>query len=264
VNPLISFDPGVRLVIGHRGAAARFPENTFASFDHAVNLGVDAIEFDLRLSRDGVAVVMHDPTVDRTTSGSGAVAEMSASELARLDSGARFSPDGKARAFMGTGLTVPTLEGMLERYTGIPLLIELKVAAVAEEALRLFRRHGCEERVLVDAFDSAALRPFLGTKVAIGAAKWDVVSLMWRSAVRLFPSSLPYRGLCIPESYSGISVPVPQLARAAGMCGVPTHVWTVNDPNDARRLWSSGVTGIISDDPGTMLDVRRSLSQAAK
>lgn len=264
MNPLTSFDPGVRLVVGHRGAAARFPENTFASFDHAVSLGVDAIEFDLRLSSDGVAVVMHDPTVDRTTSGSGQVAEMSASELARLDSGARFSPDGKTTAFRGTGLTVPTLEAMLDRYAGIPLLIELKVAAVAEEALRLFRRHGCEERVLVDAFDRAALRPFRGSKVAVGAARWDVVSLMWRSAVRLAPARLPYMGLCIPESYGGISVPVPRLTRAAGTCGVPTHVWTVNDPTDARRLWSSGVTGIISDDPGTMLDLRRSWSRAAK
>jgi glycerophosphoryl diester phosphodiesterase len=264
VNPLTSFDPGVRLVVGHRGAAARFPENTFASFDHAVTLGVDAIEFDLRLTRDGVAVVIHDSTVDRTTSGSGAVAEMSASDLTRLDSGARFSPDGKTAAFKGIGLTVPTLEAMLERYTGIPLLIELKVATVADEALRLFRRHGCEDRVLVDAFDSDALRPFRGTRVAVGAAKWDVVSLMWRSALRLAPASLPYTGLCIPESYSGISVPVQRLARAAGTCGVPTHVWTVNDPNDARRLWNSGVSGIISDDPGTMLDLRRSLSQAAK
>ena len=263
MNALTSFDPGVRLVIGHRGAAAHFPENTFASFDHAVSLGVDAIEFDLRLAGDGVAVVMHDPTVDRTTSGSGLVAAMGAADLTRLDAGARFSPAGST-PFLGAGLTVPTLEQMLERYTGVPLLIELKVPEVAPEALRLFRRHGCEERVLVDSIDGAALRPFRGTKVAVGAAKWDVVGLMLRAAVGMVPRRLPYSALCIPESYSGVNVPVPRLARAAGEHGVPTHVWTVNDPNDALRLWSSGVIGIISDDPGTMLRLRESLASAAK
>ena len=264
MNQLTSFDPGVRLVIGHRGAAARIPENTIASFDHAVELGVDAIEFDLRLTRDGVAVVMHDPTVDRTTAGSGSVAELAAADLARLDAGARFSPDGHTTPFRDTGLTVPTLEAVLERYADVPLLIELKVAAVAREALRLFRRYGCEDRVLVDAMDGAALDPFRGSRVAVGAAKWDVVSLMCRTAVGLSPSTLPYSGLCIPESYSGIKVPVPRLARAAGACRVPTHVWTVNDPNDARRLWSQGVIGIISDDPEAMLNLRRSLSPSAK
>lgn len=264
MNVLTSFDPGVRLVIGHRGAAARFPENTLASFDHAVGLGVDAIEFDLHLSGDGVAVVMHDPTVDRTTGGSGSVAAMTAADLTRLNAGARFSPDGKTTPFQGAGLTVPTLEQVLERYTDIPLLIELKVPEVAAEALRLFRRHGCEDRVLVDSIDGSALRPFRGTRVAVGAAKWDVVSLMWRSAVAMVPSRLAYSGLCIPESYSGIRVPVPRLARAAGRCGVPTHVWTVNDANDARRLWNSGVIGIISDDPETMLNLRKSLGSTAK
>ena len=264
MNPLTSFDPGVRLVVGHRGAAARLPENTFAGFDHAVRLGVDAIEFDLRLSRDGVAVVIHDPTVDRTTDGSGVVAAMTVAELERLDSGARFNPPGAATAFRGTGLTVPTFEGLLERYASIPLLIELKVAAVAQEALRLISRHGCESRVVVDSIDRAALEPFRGTKVASGAAKWDVISLMLRTAVGLAPSRLPFSALCIPESYSGISVPVPRLARAAAACGVPTHVWTVNDPADARRLWNAGVVGIISDDPETMLDVRASMGKAAK
>ena len=264
MSALTSFDPGVRLVIGHRGAAAHFPENTFASFDHAVSLGVDAIEFDLRLSGDGVAVVMHDPTVDRTTRGSGSVAAMTASDLMRLDAGARFSPAGRTTPFQGTGLTVPTLEQVLERYADLPLLIELKVPEVAPEALRVFRRHGCENRVIVDSIDGAALRPFRGTNVAVGAAKWDVVGLMWRSAVGMVSSRLPYSALCIPESYSGINVPVPRLARAAGERGVPTHLWTVNDPTDARRLWSSGVTGIISDDPETMISLRQSLASTAK
>jgi len=263
LNVLADFDPGARLVIGHRGAAARFPENTFAAFDYAVGLGVDAIEFDIRITRDDVVVVIHDPTLDRTTSGPGPVAQQSAGELAEVDAGARFSPDGRTFPFAGKGIGVPTLEELLERYPATPLLIEIKVAEAAPEALRLFRRHGCEDRVVVDSMDVAALKPFRGTRVAVGAARRDVISLMWRSAVALLPRSLPFSALCIPERY-GIHVPVTRLTRAAASRRVPTHVWTVNDPEDARRLWSNGVTGIISDDPETMLVLRKQMAGSAK
>jgi glycerophosphoryl diester phosphodiesterase len=264
LNILAKFDPGARLVIGHRGAAARFPENTFAAFDYAVGLGVDAIEFDIRITRDGVVVVIHDPTLDRTTGGSGQVAQQSVPDLAEVDAGARFSPDGgRTHPFAGKGIGIPTLEALIERYPSTPLLIEIKVAEAAQEALRLFRRHGCEDRVLVDSMDVAALRPFRGTPVAVGAARRDAISLTWRSAVGLVPRSLPFSALCIPEHY-GINVPVSRLTRAAASRRVPTHVWTVNDPEDARRLWSNGVIGIISDDPETMLVLRKQMADSAK
>lgn len=263
MSVLTAFDPGARLVIGHRGAAARVPENTLAAFDYAVTLGVDAIEFDLRLTRDGVPVVIHDSTLERTTDGSESVADKTASELATLDAGARFSPESRTFPFAGTGIRIPTFEQVLDRFPNIPLLIELKVAEAAPETLRLIRRHGSEDRVLVDSFDQRALRLFRGTGVAIGAAKWDVIALMWRSAVGLLPASLPYSALCIPEHYR-IDVPVERLARAAAARGVPTHVWTVNSVDDARRLWGYGVIGIISDDPATMLELRAKERQAAK
>jgi glycerophosphoryl diester phosphodiesterase len=111
--------------------------------------------------------------------------------------------------------------------------------------------------------DVGALRPFRGTRVAVGAARRDAISLTWRSAVGLVPKSLPFSALCIPERY-GINVPVTRLTRAAASRRVPTHVWTVNDPEDARRLWANGVIGIISDDPETMLVLRKKMGGSAK
>jgi glycerophosphoryl diester phosphodiesterase len=252
-------DPAARIVIGHRGAAAHFPENTAASFDHAVSLGVDAIEFDLRVSRDGVVVVIHDPTVDRTTNGNGAVAELTLAELKELDAGARFTPDGRTFPWRGRGLQILTFDELLARYQSIPLLIEVKVAAAANGARRAIENHQSAERVLMDSMALEALVPFRGTSVLTGACFDDVLSLIPRSFTGQVPPTLPYSALCIPRWYKGIPIPVRRLAKVARSRGVPTHVWTVNDPDVASSLWAAGINGIVSDDPQKMLGVRRTL-----
>jgi glycerophosphoryl diester phosphodiesterase len=253
-------DPAARIVVGHRGAAAHFPENTAASFDHAVSLGVDAIEFDLRVSRDGVVVVMHDPTVDRTTSGTGAVADLTLAELKRLDPGAKFSPDGgHTFPWRGRGLEILTFEELLARYPSIPLLIEVKVSAAADGARRAIEQARSSERVVMDSLVCEALAPFRGTSILTGACFDDVLHLLPRALVGVAPPTLDYSAICIPRWYNGIPIPVRRIAKLARGRGVPTHVWTVNEPDAARSLWAAGINGIISDDPETMLGVRRAL-----
>jgi glycerophosphoryl diester phosphodiesterase len=252
-------DPAARIVIGHRGAAAHFPENTAAGFDHAVSLGVDAIEFDLRVSKDGVVVVIHDPTVDRTTSGTGAVAELTLAELKSLDAGARFTRDGRTFPWRGRGLQILTFDELLDRYPAIPLLIEVKVASASEGARRAIERHHSSERVLMDSMEFEALTPFRRNSVPTGACFDDVLGLLPRAFVGGAAPELPYSALCIPPWYKGIPIPVRRLARLVRSRGVPTHVWTVNDPAAARSFWSSGINGIISDDPETMLAVRAAM-----
>ena len=253
-------DPTARLVIGHRGDSAHFPENTAPSFDRAVSLGVDAIEFDLRVARDGVVVVNHDPTIDRTTDGTGAIAQMTLAELRGFDAGARFTADGKTFPFRGQGLSILTFEDLLERYPGIPLLIEVKVPEAVPGALRLIERHGAEDRVLIDSTDIAAVAPFRGTPLLTGASLRDVVRLLPRAMTGRPPAKLPYAALCIPPWYQGIRVPVLRLARVARAVGAATHVWTINDPEVAAGLWQAGVNGIITDNPGAMLTLRSRLT----
>src|SRR5947208_693930 len=142
-------DPGAHPVIAHRGNSAHYPENTAPAFDTALALGVDALEFDVRISRDGVVVVIHDPTLDRTTNGTGAVESLGFAELQTFDVGARFTRDGgRTFPFRGSGLRILSLEELLLRYETIPLLIEVKIAAAVDETRRLIERHGCEDRVL--------------------------------------------------------------------------------------------------------------------
>ena len=249
-------DPTARLVIGHRGDSAHFPENTAPSFDRAIELGVDAIEFDLRVTRDGVVVVNHDATVDRTTDGTGAIAAMTLAELESLDAGARFTVDGKAYPHRGKGMATLTFEELLERYPSIPLLIEVKVAAAVEGARRLIERHGAADRVLLDSTDAGAVEPFRGTGLVTGASMRDVIRLLPRALLGRPPAKLPYSALCIPPWYQGIRVPILRLASVARAVGVATHVWTINDPQVAAALWQAGINGIITDDPGAMLTLR--------
>lgn len=257
MNPLT--DPAARLVIGHRGTSARFPENTTAAFDHARSLGVDAIEFDLRLSADGVAVVIHDPTVDRTTDGTGRVETMTVGELKKLDAGFHFTLDGRTFPFRGQGLRIPTFDELLSRYDAGPLLIEIKLPAVVDEARRLIEQHGATARVLVDGADAGAVSPFRGSPILTGACFDDLLRLLPRTLLGAAPAVLPYSAICIPQRYRGFPIPVVRLAKLAQSRGVATHIWTVNDPRAARRLWESGINGIITDDPETMLRVRRTL-----
>lgn len=253
-------DPTARLVIGHRGDSAHFPENTAASFDRAVALGVDAVEFDLRVTRDGVIVVNHDPTVDRTTDGTGAVATMTLAELRRLDAGARFTADGSSFPFRGRGISILTFEELLERYPSTPLLIEIKLAAAVDGALRLIERHGAQDRVLMDSAAIEAVAPIRRTRLLTGASLRDVVQLLPRAVLGRPPAKLPYSALCIPPWYNGIRVPIVKLARVARAVGAATHVWTINDREVAAALWRAGVNGIITDDPAAMLTLRAKLS----
>src|ERR671915_463263 len=134
---MILLDTAAHPVIGHRGASAEAPENTLPSFLRAIEQGVDAIELDVHVTADDIPVVMHDPTVMRTTSGEGAIATTSLRRLRELDAGARFTPDrGATYPYRDTGVRVPTVEEVLDAIPSeMPMLIEVK-AIHAQWALR--------------------------------------------------------------------------------------------------------------------------------
>ncbi|HUG26192.1 glycerophosphodiester phosphodiesterase family protein [Piscinibacter sp.] len=258
MQPMVLTDPNARLVIGHRGNRAHAPENTLPSLLEAVKLGVDAVEFDLRVSRDGVLVVMHDATVERTTDGVGPVAERSVAELRQLDAGARFTPDaGRTFPWRGRGVAVPTFDEVIESLPrDLPCIVELKTPAATELAKHAIRRHDIAHRVVVAGFDPRTTRPLRGLGLALGACTADVANLVLPALARRRIGPQPFQALCIPPRWRGIPVPIAALARALRGSGTAIHVWTINDPDAALRLWRVGAQGIISDDPGPMLAAR--------
>ncbi len=251
----VLLDPARRPVIGHRGDRAHAPENTLESLRQAVAKGVDALEFDLHLSRDGVPVLIHDPTLDRTTDGRGAVRARTVAELRRLDAGARFAR-GPERPWAGRGVRIPTLEEALAAAPGLPLIIELKSVEVARPALEIIQRTANAARVLIGSFIDEALLPFGEAGIPISAPSGALSRLYLPALFGRRPHPLPFQSMCIPRYHRVLPLPVRAFAAMMRASGGTTHVWTVNDPAVATRLWAVGVQGIISDDPGAILAVR--------
>jgi glycerophosphoryl diester phosphodiesterase len=262
VNALTEF--GGCVVIGHRGNAAHAPENTLEAFAQAIALGVDALEFDVRLTRDGVPVVLHDPTLARTTNRAAAIADIRYVDLRDVDAGAWFTPDGGATfPYRGRGLTIPTVAEVLTAFPRISVLIEIKVAAAADPIYEVLAKAGALDRAVAASMQTAAVASLRRRKVAIGGAAADVLRLMPHALLGGQSSALPYDALCIPLWYGGLPIPVVALARAARAARVVTHVWTVDSPDTARRLWRAGIQGIITNDPAMMIRVRSELGRSA-
>jgi glycerophosphoryl diester phosphodiesterase len=255
---MILLDPNARPVIGHRGNRAHAPENTVESLREAVALGVDAVEFDVQVSSDGVLLLMHDVTIDRTTSGAGAVARQTFAALRTHDAGARFTSDrGRTFPWRARGVVIPTFDEVVDALPStLPLIVELKTPAASAALHAAITRHGIQKRVIVAGFESASTRPLRGQGFALGASVVDVAQLLVPSLLRR-PIRTPwYQALCIPPTHNGIPLPIGAIARAVRSANIATHIWTVNEPAKAMRLWAVGVQGIISDDPASILAAR--------
>lgn len=254
MHPLL--DPNRRPIVGHRGNAAHAPENTIESFRQALAEGAECVELDVHLSADGVPIVIHDPTLDRTTDATGVIASLTAEQIRSADAGAHFTIDGQSFPYRGSGLRVPTLDEVLAELVDVPLLIEIKTSRASAESRRVIERHGAESRCVIEAFDAEAIAPFRDSGIAIGASAADVKRLIPRIVAGRPAASLPYSVMCVPRWLRGVRLPIASLVRITRPAGCLVHVWTVNDPDAARRLWKVGVRGIVSDDPGLMRRAR--------
>jgi glycerophosphoryl diester phosphodiesterase len=253
----ILLDLDARPVIGHRGNRAHSPENTLESMREAVALGVDALEFDVHVSRDGVPVVHHDATLDRTTSGTGPLAALDLRALKALDAGARYTPDGgRSFPWRDRGVRIPTLDEVLGAFPTLPLIIELKTPAATQAARAVIGRHAAERRVIVAGFEAASVRPLAGGPIPLGACTSDLLRLLPWALLGAQGPAAPFVAACIPPTHHGLPMPVGAYARLMRKRGGVVHLWTVNTAAEARAFWARGVQGIISDDPALILAAR--------
>lgn len=241
------------------------PENTLPAFDRGMSAGADGLEMDVRLSADGVVVVHHDPTLDRTTSASGNVALRTAAELARVDAGYWFR-NGEGFPFRDQGIGIPTLGEVLRRYPGARIIVEMKVDSVemGEALAREVRRAGAADRVCAAGYGArctAAARAAL-PDMAFSANFREVRLASYRTWARWPVRTVPYGGYQVPELSAGRRIVSPRFVKYAHQAGLKVQVWTVDEEADMRRLLGWGVDGLISDRPADAVRVRDSVAGA--
>ena len=259
MNPLLDLD--ARPVIAHRGASAEAPENTLPAFGLSVEQGADAFELDVRVTRDGAAVVIHDDTLDRTTDLTGPVRARTLAELRAADAGYRFSRDGgRSYPFRHQGVRVPTLAEVLWAFPAMPIMIEVKEPEVQGAVQRVLLESDATERCVLASEHLGALETFRQAPFACGAAGPEISALYRGTLLRRPPRTCGYRLLSVPLRWHGLPVPTRAFVRAARALGAPVHVWTVNDAATARRLWARGVAGIVTNVPESIRAARDATS----
>lgn len=237
---------GRPLICGHRGASSERPENTLAALQRARELGADMVEFDVQRAGDGAAVVIHDPTLDRTTSGRGRVAAHSLPELRQLDAGAWFGPEF-------AGLRLPTLA---EALAAVPpplwMCIEIKAPELAATVAEAVRAAGAVDRTVVSCFDHRVL-----ARLRKIAAEIDVAVLQACRPLDFTAAARAVGAVAIHSHHEFID------AEAVGECrahGLALAAWTVDEPGEMRRLIDLGVDAILTNDVARLAAVLRASS----
>jgi glycerophosphoryl diester phosphodiesterase len=242
-------------VFGHRGAAGLAPENTLPSFALALALGCDILELDVRGTHDGMVVVFHDETLERTTNGSGPISDRSLAQLESLDAGYHFTRDGRDFAYRGHGLRIPTFEAVLRAFPLAYCNVEIKQddPPMVEEVIAVVRKLNAEHRVLLAAEHDAIMKRIRlhAEEIATSACTGEVADFVNRFRNRELGDYKPVsRALQIPARYGDVQLVTADSVAAAHRVGLEVHVWTINDPEEMSQLLHAGVDGIISDLPG--------------
>jgi glycerophosphoryl diester phosphodiesterase len=250
-----------KLVFAHRGGAKLAPENTMAAFANGLALGSDGLECDVHLSRDGVPVVIHDKTLDRTTDATGPVAARTADELARLDAGHHFVALDGTMPFRGRGIGVPTLESVLSVFPEARVIIEMKLGdpALARAVGQVIERTNAVDRVCVGSFYRQSVealraeRPEVTTSASEPEVRWTLYRSWCRWPVA---AARPYRACQVPEQAGRLRVISPAFVAQAHRDCARVDVWVVDAAADIERLFSWGVDGVITDRPDIAVGVR--------
>lgn len=227
------------IALAHRGGAAEATENSPTAFQHAVDLGYRFIETDVRATRDGIAVVIHDARLDRTTDRTGAVARLTAREV--------------LAAHLPTGEHPLTLVEALDRWPDVRFNVDVKSDAAVGPFLAAVERTAAWARVCAASFSTGRLRRLRacgGPALATSLGPREVARLV--AGVPGRPDALAAQ---VPVTAGGVRVVTPAVIRRAHAVGLQVHVWTVDDPAAMGALLDLGVDGIVTDRPSVLRHV---------
>lgn len=243
--PYLEFD-GL-LAFAHRGGAGTWPENTMPAFQGAVDLGYRYIETDVHATRDGVLLAFHDDRLDRVTDRSGLIREMDYDEV-KLARVAGLEP-------------IPLFADMLTAWPDLRVNIDPKLDNAVEPLIRVLREQGAMERVCVNSFSdkrTAAIREALGPELCTGIGPLGTALLRfssWSGPLGFLWGGFEAGCAQLPVRQHGIPIADRLLVERAHELGMQVHVWTIDDPDEMRRLIDIGVDGLMTDEPKILKSV---------
>lgn len=254
------------LIIAHRGSSALAPENTFAAFDQAIRDGADGIEFDIRLARDGVPVVIHDATLLRTAGFSGRVSRYTSQELSRIDVGSWFNekhPSKAKRQFASE--TVPSLPALLDHmraHKGL-IYVEMKCSKdtyepLVEAVASVVENSGMMDRIIIKSFKLEALEKMRKRlpEAHIAVLFSPKFTNFIKPRNRLITKALELQANEISLHFS---LATPNAVREAETYGFPVTIWTADHPAWVKRAENLGIHAIVTNNPARLLARKREL-----
>lgn len=244
------------IAFSHRGGRLRWPENTLLAFRNSAELGYQYFETDLHLSADGVLMVFHDDTLDRTTDGSGPINDYTADELKGFDAAFRFGSD-RGWPYRGQGVTIPTLEEAVTALPEASFTLELKQPGLEAPLVEFIEKHSLWDRVMVGGYEDAWLKEVRrrsGGRIPTSSPRHETLLFWLFSRVGIgFP--IKADALQVPITHNNLTVVDRRFVRAAHRAGKQVHVWTINEAPEMHRLLDLGVDGLMSDVPDVLLEV---------
>jgi glycerophosphoryl diester phosphodiesterase len=254
------------LVIAHQGGELLAPSNTLTAFQQAVDLGVDVLEFDIHITKDGHLVTIHDSSVDRTTNGKGNVHDLTLDEIQKLDAGYYFEDLEGELSYRGKGAYIPTLEEVFQSFPNMKMVIEIKddnpterLSEISEKLWTLIQKFQKEDQVVVASFDQKIINQFKGIsdgQVALSAGEDEIRKFIIFKKLFLANLYKPNADVFqIPTKESIFNLANPSIMKEAERRNVNIQYWTIDDKETMRSLLEDGADGIITNRPDLLLEV---------
>lgn len=263
-HPFFRADDATPLVIAHQGGDGERPSNTMVAFQHAVDIGVDILEMDIHSTADGVLVVIHDDTIDRTTDGSGRVNDFTFEELQQFDAAYNWptlaeESDRTDRPYRGQGITIPALDEVLTAFPQMRMVIEIKQVEppIHQDLCDMLREYNLQEQVVVASFRPEAMYAFreVCPEVATAGVEEEILPFYFLMRVGLAGAYQPTAHVfSVPETARGLPVTTPGFVRAAADMNVAVQPWTINSDEAMDRILALDVQGIITDYPTRLME----------
>lgn len=247
------------LVMAHRGRSAFTPESSFQAFKEAYDLGVDALETYIRITKDSIPVVFHDKTLDRTTNGKGPISDYTYEQLLEFDLGYWYKdPERDSFPFRDKGFKIVSLEELFQKLPGIRVNMDIKDRFSSAPQSLYDTLHSLDvlDRVLVASFHQKQLTKFrkidTANQIPTSAGPFEVLAFLTHT---MFLTKRQFCAIQVPMGVSFIKIISEKNIQRAHDKNIAVHVWTINDRETMNKLIDWRVDGIVTDNPDLLLDV---------